>query len=303
LAISTRRCYKNLCICEVAEERQPCVRLDPRMDDIPTIADFRSPPVVEVVCGIQFAPLVELRSAHIGLFWQRVREAYPIVRDAFALPPIVENFGAPSLQTITNLPFFTMGGGAPAPRVQLVDQQSGEMIQVQNGRFHHNWEKHRGEVPYRRYKNIRPAFVDRWEQFKRFVRDEALGDVRPTQYELSYVNHVLAGELWDPLRGVSDLLPWFSPPHVTSGYAFESQFAMHAPAPQCQGRLHVTSKVGLRQDGQSVLQLELTVRGAPAIASEDGDLVPWMDTARERIVRTFVELTSEKARRSWGQIQ
>jgi hypothetical protein len=43
------------------------------------------------------------------------------------------------------------------------------MIQIQNGRFHHNWEKHGGDEQYRRYKNIRPAFVERWEQFKRFV--------------------------------------------------------------------------------------------------------------------------------------
>src|SRR5580700_8740811 len=127
------------------------------MDEIPSIADFRSPPVVEVVCGVQFAPLAELRSAHVGLFWQRVRETYPIARDAFALPAIVENFGAPSPQAAT-LPMFTMGGGMLVPRVQVFDERGGQMIQIQNGRFHHNWEKQRGEEPYRRYKNIRPAF-------------------------------------------------------------------------------------------------------------------------------------------------
>jgi uncharacterized protein (TIGR04255 family) len=272
------------------------------MDDIPSIADFRLPPVVEVVCGVQFEPLAEFRSAHVGLFWQEVREAYPIARDAFALPPVVENFGAPSLQASV-LPLFTFGGGA-LPRVQLVDERGGQMIQLQNGRFHHNWEKQRREEEYRRYKNLRPAFVKRWDQFKRFVGDQALGAIRPTQYEISYINHIVAGELWDQRRGVSDLLPWFAPPHGLAGHVFEPQFAMHAPVPKCQGRLHVTGQVGVRaKDSQDVFAMELTVRGAPAKAGEDGDLVAWMDHARERIVRSFVELTSEKARRSWGQIQ
>jgi uncharacterized protein (TIGR04255 family) len=273
------------------------------MDEIPLIADFRSPPVVEVVCGVQFETLPEFRSGHVGLFWQQVRETYPIARDAFALPPVVENFGPPSLQVSTG-PLFTFGAGVLFPRAQLVDEPGGQMIQIQNGRFHHNWEKQGGGEHYRRYKNIRPAFVERWEQFKRFVSDNALGAMRPTQYELSYVNHIVAGELWDQTRGVAEVLPWFAPPHAVAGHVFEPQFAMHVPFPKCRGRLHVTGKVGLRaNDGQPVLSVELTVRGAPATVGEDGDLVRWMDDARERIVRTFVELTSEKARRSWGQIQ
>jgi hypothetical protein len=79
---------------------------------------------------------------------------------------------------------------------------------------------------------------------------------------------------------------------------------MHSPVPKCRGRLHVTTMVGVRaKDAQQVLSLDLTVRGAPVTVGDDGDLVQWMDDARERIVRSFVELTSERARRSWGQIQ
>ena len=81
------------------------------------------------------------------------------------------------------------------------------MIQIQNGRFHHNWEKQSNDHKYRRYKNIRPAFVERWEHFKGFVRNQSLGELRPTQYELSYVNHVAAGELWDVTRGFTEVIP------------------------------------------------------------------------------------------------
>jgi uncharacterized protein (TIGR04255 family) len=177
------------------------------------------------------------------------------------------------------------------------------MIQIQNGRFHYNWEKQGGEDEYRRYRNIRPAFTERWEHFKRFVGDQTLGVLRPTQYELTYINHVVAGDLWDETRGIGDVLPWFAPPSAVVGNAFQPQLAMHAPAPKCRGRLHVVAQVGKRaKDQRSVLALELTVRGAPATPTDDLDLVPWMDDAREYVVRTFVELTSGTARRSWGHI-
>lgn len=271
------------------------------MDDIPSIADFRSPPVVEVVCGLQFEALPDLRSIHLGLFWERVRDRYPVARDTFPLPTVIENFGAPSFSPPLSLAQLITGGGA-LPRVQLVDSRGGQMIQIQNGRFHHNWEKVTRDEEYRRYKNIRPAFIERWGEFKQFVDDEGLGTVRPTQYEITYTNHIEAGELWDQTRGIADLLPWLAPPRGISGQPFELQFAMHTPVPKCTGRLHVTGKVGLRsKDSRPVLAIDLTVRGAPAIVGEDGDLIDWMDYARERIVRTFVELTSEKAHRHWGK--
>ena len=37
------------------------------------------------------------------------------------------------------------------------------------------------------------VFVERWEQFKRFVGDLGLGAMHLTQYELSYINHVVEG--------------------------------------------------------------------------------------------------------------
>jgi uncharacterized protein (TIGR04255 family) len=276
--------------------------LGARMEEIPTIADFRAPPVVEVVCGVQFQPLAEFRSAHAGLFWQRVRDTYTVARDVPALPPVIENFGAPTAPGLA-ITFSILGfGQARLPRVQLVDSRGGQMIQIQNGRFHHNWEKQHGADEYRRYKAIRPAFVERWEQFKAFVTEQGLGVISATQYELSYINHIAAGGLWDQKRGLGSLLPWLAPPYALDGDAFEPEFAMHAPVPMCRGRLHVTGKIGLRAGNATpILAMELTVRGAPVKAGEDGDIVSWMDVARDRIVRTFVKLTSEEARQHWGQ--
>lgn len=41
------------------------------------LPEYRLPPVIEVVCGVQFAPIPGFLSVHFGEFWQRVKEAYP----------------------------------------------------------------------------------------------------------------------------------------------------------------------------------------------------------------------------------
>ena len=177
---------------------------------IPSIAEFRSPPVVEVVCGVQFAPLAQFHAVHVGLFWEQLRPSFPVARDAVPLPFVVEHFGGPpgTQRTTIELAF---GQVPPVPRVQLVDEAGGEMIQLQNGRFHLNWQKRHSKDEYRRYKSIRPEFLARWEQFKTFAESQQLGPVTPTQYELSYTNHIDVGSLWDDERGLAGVLPWFAP--------------------------------------------------------------------------------------------
>lgn len=38
---------------------------------------FDRPPVVEVVCGILFSTERLFRTAHVGLFWDKVRSEFP----------------------------------------------------------------------------------------------------------------------------------------------------------------------------------------------------------------------------------
>ena len=41
------------------------------------LPDFENPPVIEVVCGVSFAPLTDLKAVHLGLLWERFRDRYP----------------------------------------------------------------------------------------------------------------------------------------------------------------------------------------------------------------------------------
>lgn len=51
------------------------------------LREFSRPPLIEVVCGLQFAPL-DLLTVHIGDFWQMVRDRYPSFEDHAPLADI-----------------------------------------------------------------------------------------------------------------------------------------------------------------------------------------------------------------------
>jgi uncharacterized protein (TIGR04255 family) len=53
-----------------------------------TPVKFDRPPVAEVACGILFGTTVPLRAAHIGLYWQRIRDEFPRIEEAPPLSPV-----------------------------------------------------------------------------------------------------------------------------------------------------------------------------------------------------------------------
>src|SRR4051794_15126756 len=66
-----------------------------RPTDLP---DFSRPPVVEVSLDIQFERLHRFRASHLGLFWQSIKDEFPIVEEYPPVPRTVEQLddGGPS---------------------------------------------------------------------------------------------------------------------------------------------------------------------------------------------------------------
>ena len=55
-------------------------------DGVRDLPDFTDPPLIEVILSIQFSALARLKSAHIGLLWERLRSAYPNVTELDSPP-------------------------------------------------------------------------------------------------------------------------------------------------------------------------------------------------------------------------
>ncbi|MEL6340790.1 MAG: hypothetical protein AAFQ65_12840 [Myxococcota bacterium] len=55
---------------------------------------FANPPIVEMVLGAQFEPIVELRNAHLGLFAEGLSGDWRMLDELSPLPTALEEFPA-----------------------------------------------------------------------------------------------------------------------------------------------------------------------------------------------------------------
>lgn len=251
------------------------------------LPSYERPPVIEVVCGIQFEPL-DLMMTHMGLLWQQFPD-YPSVNEVAPLLPAIERFGEEQSARLR------LSDVPPMARTWFVHRDETGIVQVQKDRFLHNWKKARESDDYPRYTRVLGLFRDRLATFETFLRDAGLGDVRPTQYEMTYVNHVQQGQGWSSMADFASLFPGFAGRTSASQFLPDMESCNLRVAyvlPERQGRLHATIRTVMNsEDKTPVLVLELTARGLPAERDRDA-MWRWFDLAHEWIVRAFTDLTS-----------
>ncbi|MCG3125777.1 MAG: hypothetical protein CHACPFDD_00604 [Phycisphaerae bacterium] len=258
----------------------------------PPLPDYDSPPVIEVVCGFQFAPLDRFLATSFGLLWERFRAEYPICEQHPPLVQVTERLGQP----IAEESQVEFSSEFPLPRIFFVHRSPCWLIQVQNDRFLHNWRKQDEADAYPRFPEVFGKFWAAWEQFLRFCDDEKLGTPRLNQLEVTYINHVVQGEGWDGMDTIGGVFPdigWRTPrsflPTLES-VNWTASFAL----PETTGRLHASVRHAVRRrDSRAVLLCELTARGLPRRLDHDS-VRNWFQLGREWIVRGFADLTGER---------
>lgn len=269
------------------------------MDQQGKLPEFQNPPVIEVVCGIQFESLKALLAPHLGLLWEEFRGDYPTCEEVPPLAPAIEQFGdqGPISIEFTDRP--------PLPRVWFTHMKGTGIIQVQRDRFLHNWKRFRKDDEYPRYRSVIDMFKDRLAKFEAFVSKHDLGSLSALQYELTYVNHIRPHNGLLSLGDLGEILPDLSwgkdvGRFLSAPESFFGRFTF--PFPDQTGRMHVTAKNAVhRESGELMLVLELTARGMPVERSRDA-MWGWFDLAHEWIVRGFADVTSERMHRKyWGR--
>jgi uncharacterized protein (TIGR04255 family) len=176
-----------------------------------SLAEFQSPPVVETVLSLQFERLAGLRTVHFGLFWEKVKERFPNTEEQPPLPPAYERFPEP-LPPANQVQFETIQ--APIlPRVWLIDNPGREIIQIQNDRFIKNWRKSGPQDVYPHYEPvIKPAFKRDLRAFQMFLDEQKLGQMKVTQSEVTYVNHIVSGEGWHSFGDMERIFTFWRQP-------------------------------------------------------------------------------------------
>ena len=255
---------------------------------------FRKPPVIEVVIGVQFAPLESWRIPHFGLYWQAIRDVFPKCE---VQPPItteIESFD-PVARSQPTLQFMDK----PEARCWYLNKN--ELLQVQRERFIYNWRKLDTDIEYPRYeRTTKPRFEQNWKLFCQFLKDEEIGQCKIVQAEVTYVNHIPKGDGWDEVKDWWNVFTIFANPSLPfvggpDSEKFQCSFLM----PERQGRLRVSINHALRQtDGKEVINLNVMARGKPA-SSDTNDILKWLDMGHEWVVRGFAEITSKDMHALW----
>jgi len=269
--------------------------MSPSTDRI--LPDFDRPPVNEVVCGIQFQPLKAMTVPYLGLLWQKFRSVYPKCREVAPLIPVMERFDEPSPEELN--PF---ADAFPSPRIWFETTDGNGLIQVQRDRFLHNWKKERDDDEYPHYDRVIARFRDCLTTFEQFLRENSLENISPTQYELTYTNHIDQGHGWTSMGEIGGIFPDFD---------WRKSVQRFLPAPEAinwqtlfilperAGRLRVSIRLAKRRsDGLPTFLLELTARGISTDRSRPA-MWSWFDLAHEWIVRGFTDLTSDTMHKNY----
>lgn len=269
------------------------------------LPEFRDPPLNEVVLGLQTVPIQGLDAAHLGLFWAGIRDAFPRSEEKPALDPVIERFG--EKPGAFPAPVFRLLEKPETPRVWFLNPSGDQLVQLQQDRFLYNWRKLEESNPYPRYETLRLAFKGEAERLAKFVARERLGELRPTQCEVTYINHITVCEVWQGHQDLHKVFrTWASPP---SGFLpdiedgqFSMRFVMRDESGAPVARLAVqVVPARLRKDDSPIFRMDLTCRGRPEGDSLEG-VIQFLDRGHDWIVRAFADLTTPAMHRIWGRL-
>lgn len=257
-----------------------------------TLPSFTEPRLTEVFLAVQFDPLAKLRTPHLGEFLQ-AQEGWEALPDGQAIGQGYEPLGE-SPDWI--LPGLMEIGGEVEVRLRARRAEADYLLQVENGWLAFNWNKSQDRYP--RYDKLREEFGSAWSRWSDYVAGHRLGELRPSLWEVGYVNVFPRGDLWSTSADWARLLPGLVSDGVSSGgllQTLSSRWAIRlGPG---WGRLQILLEHALMPgpDQNECLLLRLIARGPV-----QGDLMAGLDRGRAAIVRNFPEFLSIEARKQMG---
>lgn len=258
---------------------------------------YRKPPLIEVVCGVQFEAVSQFTVGHVGKLWDA---KYPAYRECVELFPLIT-----ALEPLPNisLPNNLSVGQTLMPRCGLIAADNSAIIQVQRDAFYYNWQKKDADDAYPRYEIVVDRFESEFKAFEEFLSGLG-GSIRPLQFELTYLNEIPIRNEYHGLqvlkdaRWVEDDSRYLPDPEIIS---LDCSFLLRSG----NGRLRNQFKNMLKSDGSMVYQWSLSVRGIDGAGSRlsPAAMRKWFDEARECIVHSFADLADvEFQNRVWERV-
>jgi len=271
----------------------------------PRLPEFDEPPVVEVAISLQFKTLESLRSPHFGLLWDAFRaDGYSRIEEHAELEPAFEEFEASPAPRV-GIRVQTFDDAPPPPRIWFLNEPLNELIQVQRDRLIVNWRRGAQSEPYPRYVRIIKRFRSALSSFTEFTTTLKLGDIVPTQCEITYVNHIPSGSGWSKHGELDRVVTTWENQYsdrylgMPEDAGFQLRHRMTDESGKALGRLHVVVQSAYRSvDHHPIFVMNLTARGKPEPVDLNG-VFRLFDHEHEWIVRGFTSITTKDMHKIW----
>lgn len=269
----------------------------PRPDDL---QNFTSPPLVEVAVSVQFSTPSGYSDIYAREIWALFESNFTLVQEQPLLEPMFEVFGPQGQAS------FHIGFGQPmGNRYWFSRPDQSELIQFQRDRFIHNWRKVPGiNNEYPRFESIIEKFSSDLGKLDTYFNDKGWGQFAPNQCELIYVNQM---SLTDEQGELLNKSFYFNKLDVSligdvDGFNINLRQIIAGEDGRPVGRLYIEANTVTDGAGKPLLNLNMTVRGAPTNTTHEA-AIKFLNDARIKIVNTFTEFTSESAHKKWGRTQ
>lgn len=199
--------------------------------------------------------------------------------------------------------FFT----PPLPRYWFELPGAPDLLQIQQDRILHNWRQQVDDSRvYPRYEAVKKTFEEEIDEFQHWLTDEDIGELRPNQCEVTYINLITPPEG----SGLDSCLDRITPmwqskfteatPNKLERVRIEMAF-LFSQDDKPVGRVYANFTPAFRQrDLSPVIQLEITARGRPK-GETVADALAFLDVEREQVVRTFAGITTAEMHKTWGR--
>lgn len=245
---------------------------------------LRNPPIIEVACGVHFAPQAYLTPVSVGAYWQQHIERFP----THELRPAVSEAG------------FVLSP-VPPLRVMLTSTDGAFVKQIQNDRFYLNWRKTSETAEYPRFsdwddhKGVGSQALEAFAAFRSYCKQTFRSDPIPTMIELAKVDVFSKPKHWKSFADLAVMLPWLENFAAFSKSPAAPSIALRFEEKRASNMLTVTLTL-LAEDGQqepSSARLEARVVGSIGART---DLEALILEANGELNRVFSELIPEQER-------
>ena len=252
---------------------------------------FHNPPVSEVVVATYFTqPIADFRNQHVGLFWNRIRDRFPISHQQ--LPVGIRADVSP-------------GEPFPMPRYWFVADDEISLIQLQKNAFIFNWRRRENNKYPHFNRSIKPEFDRLYSELESFLATDV--DAQPISIdlcELTYVNTVEQCDYWTGPGDTAKVIPSFTAISSGVGNGAPSDFSCFYTY-RVESDLHlgvtVRSAVAPQPSNKPVLVFEIKA-SARLGSSPKSTAYLWFERAHSTVFKCFLNMTDEQIQYNcWGR--